>query len=74
MWQISEGRKFNCFGCPKGFSLNMRDAICPCVCRRTKLSGRCVLSEAIRDLGREEVRKISCDKWMAVVINSGLDW
>ena len=25
----------------KGFSFNMGDAKCPCVCRRMKLSGRC---------------------------------
>ena len=34
----------------KGFIFNMGDAKCPCVCRRTKLSGRGVHSEV-----REEV-------------------
>ena len=29
----------------EGFSFNMGDAKCPCVCRRTKLSGRCVHNE-----------------------------
>ena len=36
----------------KGFNFNMGDAKCPCVCRRTKLSGRCVHSEKVREVGR----------------------
>ena len=36
----------------EGFSFNMGDAKCPCVCRRTKLSGRCVHSEKDRKVGR----------------------
>ena len=36
----------------KGFSFNMGDAKCPCVCRRTKLSGRCVHSEKVTEVGR----------------------
>ena len=35
-----------------GFSFNMGDAKCPCVCRGTKLSGRCVHSEKVREAGR----------------------
>ena len=31
----------------KGFSFNVGNAKCPCVCRRTKLSGRCVNSEKV---------------------------
>ena len=31
---------------------NMGDTKCPCVCRRTKLSGRGVHSEKVRELGR----------------------
>ena len=37
----------------KGFSFNLRDAKCPCVCRRMKLSGRCVNSENVREVGRK---------------------
>ena len=36
----------------EGFSFNMRDAKCPCVFKRTKLSGRCVHSEKVRKIGR----------------------
>ena len=36
----------------KGFSFNMGDTKCPCVCRRTKLSGRGVHSNKVRELGR----------------------
>ena len=36
----------------KGFSFNMGDTKCPCVCRRTKLSGRGVHSEKVREMGR----------------------
>ena len=36
----------------KDFSFNIGDAKCPCVCRRTKLSGRCVHSEKVREVGR----------------------
>ena len=36
----------------KGLSLNMGDGKCPCVCRRTKLCGRCVHSEKVREVGR----------------------
>ena len=36
----------------QGPSFNMEDAKCPCVCRRTKLSGRCVHSEKVREVGR----------------------
>ena len=36
----------------KGFSFNMGDVKCLCVCRRTKLSGRCVNSEKVREVGR----------------------
>ena len=36
----------------KGFSFNMGDAKCPCVCRRTKFSGRCVHSKKVREVGR----------------------
>ena len=36
----------------EGFSFNMGDTKCPCVCRRTKLSGRGVHSEKVRELGR----------------------
>ena len=36
----------------KGFSFNMEDATCPCVCRRPKLSGRRVNSEKVREVGR----------------------
>ena len=35
-----------------GFSFNMGDAECLCVCRRTKLSGRCVHSEKVGEVGR----------------------
>ena len=41
----------------KGFSFNMEYAKCPCVCRRTKLSGRCVHSEKVREVGRGCVRE-----------------
>ena len=34
----------------KGFSFNMGDAKCPCVCRRTKLFGRGVHSEKVREV------------------------
>ena len=37
----------------KGFSFNMEDAKCPFACRRTTLSGRCVHSEKVREVGRE---------------------
>ena len=37
----------------KGFSFNVGNAKCPCVCRRTTLSGRCVHSEKVRKVGRE---------------------
>ena len=36
----------------KGCSFNMGDAKFLCVCRRTKLSGRCVHSEKVREVGR----------------------
>ena len=36
----------------KGFTFNMGDAKCSCVCRRTKLSGRCVHSEKVREVGK----------------------
>ena len=36
----------------KGLSFSMRDAKCPCVCRRMKLSGRCVHSEKVKEVGR----------------------
>ena len=37
----------------KNLSLNMGDAKRLCVCRRTKLSGRCVAhSEKVREVGR----------------------
>ena len=36
----------------KGFSFNMGDARCPCVCRRKKLSGRCVHIEKVKEVGR----------------------
>ena len=36
----------------EGFSFNMGDAKCPRVCGRTKLSGRCVHSEKVREVGR----------------------
>ena len=36
----------------KGFSFNVGNAKCPCVCRRTKLSRRCVHSEKVREVGR----------------------
>ena len=36
----------------RGFSFNMGDAMCPCVCRRTKFSWRCVHSEKVREVGR----------------------
>ena len=36
----------------KGFSFDLGDAKCPCVSRRTKLSGRCVHSEKVREVGR----------------------
>ena len=40
LWSIVTERTL-----PRGFSFNMGDAKRPCVCRRTKLSGRCVHSE-----------------------------
>ena len=36
----------------KGFSFNTRDAKCPYVCRRTKLPGRGVHSEKVKDIVR----------------------
>ena len=33
----------------KSFSFRMGDAKCPYVCRRMKLSGRCVHSEKVRE-------------------------
>ena len=36
----------------KGFSFNVVDAKCPCVCRRTKMPGRGVHSEKVREIGR----------------------
>ena len=36
----------------KGFSFNIGVAKCPCVCRRTKLCGRCVHSEEVREVRR----------------------
>ena len=41
----------------KGFSLNMESVKCPCVCRRKKLSGRCVHSKKVREVGRDEKEK-----------------
>ena len=35
----------------KGFTFNMGDAKCTCVCRRTSLSGRCVHGEKVREVG-----------------------
>ena len=35
----------------KGFCSNMGDTKYPCVCRRTKLPGRGVHSEKVRELG-----------------------
>ena len=36
----------------KSFSFRMGDAKCPYVCRRMKLSGRCVHSEKVREVSR----------------------
>ena len=36
----------------KGFSSNMGDAKYPCVCRRTKLTGRGAHSGKVRETGR----------------------
>ena len=36
----------------KGFSFDMADMKYSCVCRRTKLPGRGVHSEKVRDIGR----------------------
>ena len=36
----------------KDCSFNMGDTKCPYVCRRTKLSGKCVHSEKVREVGR----------------------
>ena len=36
----------------KGFCSNMRDMKYTCVCRRTKLPGRGVHSEKVREVGR----------------------
>ena len=41
----------------KEFNFNMGDAKCLCVCRRTKVSGRCLHSEKIREVGRGYVRE-----------------
>ena len=41
----------------KGFSFNMGDVKCPGVCRRTKLSERCVHSKKVREVGRGGVRE-----------------
>ena len=37
----------------KGFCSNMGDTKYPCVCRRTKLPGRGVHSEKVREIGKE---------------------
>ena len=52
LWSIVTERTL-----PRGFSFNMGDAKRPCVCRRTKLSGRCVHSEKVREGGRGCVRE-----------------
>ena len=36
----------------KGFSSNTGDTTYPCVCRRTKLTGRGAHSEKVREIGR----------------------
>ena len=45
-------------GLAKGFSFNMGDAKCLCVCRRPKWSGRGVHSETVREVGRGESEKL----------------
>ena len=60
MQRISKGREFHCFGAhlekerwPKGLVLVWGH----CVCRRTKLSGRGVHSEMVREIGMGGVRE-----------------
>ena len=58
----------------KDFTFNMGDAKCPCVCRRTKLSGRCVHSEKVREVSRGGVREEVGTDSEQFVVYSGLDW
>ena len=56
----------------KGFRSNMVNTKYPCVCRRTKLPGRGVHSEMVKEIGRKQVRAVVADSSQFVVY-SGLD-
>ena len=55
----------------KGFHSNTGNMKYPCVCRRTKLPGRGVHSETVREVGRKQVRAVVADSSQFVVY-SGL--
>ena len=61
---MSEGTKFHCFwstvgetALAKGFCSGIGATKCPCVCRRTKLPGRGVRSEKVREIAGDELEK-----------------
>ena len=58
----------------KGFSFNLGDAKCLCVCIRTKLSGRHVHSEKVRELGRGWVREeVTTDRAFSLPLATTLE-
>ena len=79
-WQVSEGSEFHHFGAlqtkrnsgGQTFCSKMGHTKYLCICSRTKLPGRGVHSEKIRETGRRWTEVAVTDSWQFVVC-SGLD-
>ena len=73
VWQILRISRLWWTALAKGLCPNLWDRKHPWFCRRTRLRGRCVHSERVREIGRRWVREeVVTDSWHFVVY-SGLD-